>query len=181
VKWRLHTLRIVPVGTGFPLELRKRLGESVSRTFGCSVSTDEPAIDPEFAFDLARGQYYASRLLERLSVCVGADDGRVLGVTMLDLYVPVLTFVFGEAQLSGRCAVISAHRLREEFYGLPARAELVAERLEKAALHELGHTYGLHHCEDWECVMASAHAVERVDVKGSTFCAECLRQIRLAG
>ncbi|MBI4462937.1 MAG: archemetzincin, partial [Acidobacteria bacterium] len=65
---------------------------------------------------------------------------RLLGITALDLYVPVLTFVFGEAQLSGRCALVSAHRLREEFYGLPPSNDLFHERLVKEAVHELGHT-----------------------------------------
>jgi len=94
-------------------------------------------------------------------------------VTSLDLYVPVLTFVFGEAQLEGRCALVSLHRLREEFYGLPASNDLLHERLTKEAVHELGHTFGLRHCHDWRCVMASAHGVERLDVKTAEFCPTC--------
>ena len=98
---------------------------------------------------------------------------RVLGVTECDLFVPVLTFVFGEAQLDGDCAAVSTARLDERFYGLPAREELLRERLVKEAVHELGHTFGLGHCADWHCVMASSHGVERLDVKGSEFCARC--------
>jgi archaemetzincin len=98
-------------------------------------------------------------------------------VTSVDLYVPVLTFVFGEAQLSGSCAVVSLHRLREEFYGLPAREELMRERLVKEAVHELGHTFGLRRCDDWRCVMTSSHAVERLDVKGAEFCFLCGRVV----
>jgi hypothetical protein len=64
---------------------------------------------------------------------------------------------------------LSLHRLREEFYGLPARAELMRERLVKEGVQELGHTFGLRHCDDWRCVMASSHAVERLDVKGRSF------------
>ncbi|MBI3470125.1 MAG: hypothetical protein HY013_02060, partial [Candidatus Solibacter usitatus] len=74
-----------------------------------------------------------------------------------------LTFVFGEAQLEGRCALVSFHRLREEFYGLPARPDLLGERLLKEAVHEVGHTFGLRHCGRWSCVMALTHAVERLD------------------
>jgi archaemetzincin len=105
-----------------------------------------------------------------------AEPGaRLLAVTSVDLYVPVLTFVFGEAQLTGSCAVVSLHRLREEFYGLPPREDLMRERLVKEAVHELGHTFGLRHCDDWRCVMTSSHAVERLDVKSAEFCFLCSR------
>jgi archaemetzincin len=96
-----------------------------------------------------------------------------LGVTDLDLYIPVLTFVFGEAQLAGGRAVVSTLRLRQEFYGLPADPELLGERLLKEALHELGHTYGLRHCPDYTCVMSSSNGVERIDLKSAEFCPTC--------
>jgi archaemetzincin len=87
--------------------------------------------------------------------------------------VPILTFVFGEAQLQGGCALVSTHRLHEEFYGLETREELTRERLLKEAVHELGHTFGLRHCRDWRCAMASTHAVERLDLKEAAFCPAC--------
>jgi hypothetical protein len=61
----------------------------------------------------------------------------------------------------------------QEFYGLPADPQILAERLLKESLHELGHTVGLHHCPDYRCVMGSAHAVERIDLKLAEFCAAC--------
>ena len=64
----------------------------------------------------------------------------MLALTELDLYIPVLTYVFGEAQLAGDSALVSAHRLRQEFYGMPANRRLLDERLLKESLHELGHT-----------------------------------------
>ena len=91
----------------------------------------------------------------------------------MDLYIPVLTFVFGEAQLADGGAVVSAHRLRQEFYGMPTDPELLHERLLKEALHELGHTYGLRHCPDYTCVMSSSNGVERIDLKGAEFCPTC--------
>jgi archaemetzincin len=106
------------------------------------------------------------------------DDVRI-GYT-LGFYAPssdLLTFVFGEAQLDGNCAVVSTARLKEEFYGLPRREELFLERLIKEAAHELGHTFGLRHCMDWRCVMASSHAVERLDVKGAEFCKACRKTV----
>jgi archaemetzincin len=98
-------------------------------------------------------------------------------VTCLDLYLPILTFVFGEAQLEGACAVVSAHRLRQETYGLPPDQMLLRERLLKEAVHELGHTFGLTHCADRSCVMASPHSVEWIDLKTAEFCPSCLPTI----
>jgi archaemetzincin len=98
---------------------------------------------------------------------------RVLGVTDVDLFVPVLRFVFGEAQLAGVAALVSVHRLRQEFYGELPDADLAAERLLKEALHELGHTFGLKHCGDWDCVMSASHSIERVDVRSAWYCPNC--------
>ena len=95
-------------------------------------------------------------------------------MTSLDLYIPILTFVFGEAQLGGTSAVVSYHRLRQEFYGLPADMDLLANRLLIEAVHELGHTLHLTHCQDYRCVMAASHAVEWIDIKDSGFCDDCL-------
>jgi len=133
-------------------------------------------LDVTFARDPLRNQYYSTAILQALQPLAGSG-ARLLAVTSLDLYVPVLTFVFGEAQLGGRCAVVSLHRLREEFYGLPPNEALLRERLLKEAVHELGHTLDLRHCDNWRCVMASSHAVERLDVKGAEFCGACARVV----
>jgi archaemetzincin len=98
-------------------------------------------------------------------------------LTESDLFVPILTFVFGEAQFPGRAAIISAARLREEFYGLPPNTAKLDQRLLKEAVHEIGHTRGLAHCDDWRCVMVSSHRVERLDLKSAEFCSRCRKAI----
>jgi archaemetzincin len=148
------------------------LAADLARTFQVPCEVVENRLDPSFAFNPEREQYYSTAILERLSSGPWADT-RVLGVTPLDLYVPILTFVFGEAQLQGRCAVVSSYRLAE-----PGRPELLYQRLLKEASHELGHTFGLRHCHDWDCVMSSSHAVERLDIKSSAFCPTCLKAVR---
>jgi archaemetzincin len=147
------------------------LASKLSRAFRLPCSVRPERIDPDFAFDAARGQYHSTALLQSLTGL--ADGNRILAVTAGDLYVPVLTFVFGEAQLAGDCAVVSIHRLRDEAYGLPGNPAALRERLLKEAVHELGHTFGLSHCEDWRCVMTSSHAVEYLDVKTAEFCSRC--------
>jgi len=158
------------------LNVLEHLAAALARLFRTPCRIQPETVDLSFALDAGRKQYYSTALLQRLER-MGDPAARVLGVTAADLYVPVLTFVFGEAQLDGNCAVVSTARLHEEFYGLPAREDLLRERLVKEAVHELGHTFGLRHCADWRCVMTSSHAVERLDVKGTEFCGACRKQV----
>lgn len=162
------------------LDRLEQLAVALARTFGTPCRIRPNMLDISFALDGRRNQYYSTAVLERLDR-TGDPDARVLGVTDCDLFVPVLTFVFGEAQLDGNCAVVSLARLGDEFYGLPAREALLRERLIKEAGHELGHTFGLRHCPDWRCVMASSHAVERLDVKGAAFCPRCRKSLSRNG
>lgn len=130
-------------------------------------------LSPAFALHPQRQQVHSTAVLGRLDSYRSTQTWRVLGVTALDLYVPVLTFVFGEAQMDGPCAIVSTHRLRQEYFGLPADPSLFAERLLKEAVHELGHTLGLTHCDDHRCVMSASHGVEWIDLKGASFCPAC--------
>jgi archaemetzincin len=151
------------------------LVRALSDCFHTPCRIREDTLDAAFAHDPRRNQFHSTAILAAMQSL--ANGSRILAVTGLDLYVPVLTFVFGEAQLSGNCAVVSLHRLREEVYGLPPNPVLQAERLRKEAVHELGHTFGLRHCDDWSCVMTSSHSVEWLDVKTADFCKPCRRWI----
>jgi len=130
-------------------------------------------LDPEFAYHGERQQYHSSEMLLAMQRYVGPDSWRVLGITAVDLYIPILTFVFGEAQIGGPCGLVSAHRLRQEFYGLPPDRDILLQRLLKEAVHEVGHTLDLTHCDDYQCAMAPSHAVEWIDLKDSTLCPSC--------
>lgn len=158
------------------LNLLESLAAALARTFRAPCRIRPEPLDVSDTWDATRGQYHSTailRLMERTWGLPSIPDARVLGVTVGDLYVPVLTFVFGEAQVDGNCATVSTARLREEFYGLPADSALLRERLLKESVHELGHTFGLRHCADWRCVMSSSYGVERLDVKSSEFCRVC--------
>ena len=165
-------LLIVPVGRASAAVPLQPLAAALTRVLGLRCAVAEDRLDAAFAFDDDRNQYHSTRLLERLTREY-ATGFRILGVTAHDLFVPVLSFVFGEAQVSGLCAVVSTHRLREETYGLPPDPHILLERLTKEAVHELGHTFGLRHCDDWTCVMASTNSVERLDIRTATFCDHC--------
>jgi len=132
----------------------------------------------EFAFDRERQQYRSLDVLEMLSRCCPGDALKLLALTERDLFVPVLTFVFGQAQLGGRVAVVSLARLRQEFYGMAPNAEIFLERAAKEALHETGHTFGLVHCADRSCAMSLATNVRQIDGKQAAWCAACAAQLR---
>lgn len=165
----LHLLPIGQVDPGLLDWLRRELIEG----FRIPCEILHPPLDPSFAFHPERDQYHSSEMLARMQEFVQPKSWRVLGITAVDLYIPILTFVFGEAQMGGACSVVSYHRLRQEFYGLPQDAPLLGRRLLTECIHELGHTLNLTHCQDYQCVMASSHAVEWIDLKDWTFCASC--------
>ena len=170
----------MPVGPGVPIGLLDDLAAALAKTFRvpCRVKPDADS-DASDAFDARRGQYYSTAILRLLRAThPGGESVRVIGITQWDLFVPILTFVFGEAELGGRIALVSLQRLDERFYGLPSRREILLDRLIKEAVHELGHTFGLRHCQDWCCVMTSSHGVEKLDIKGADFCVECGRVVK---
>lgn len=174
-------LQIVPVFLGEQAELLPRLGALLSQTFRLEVEQHVPGFDPELAFDASRGQYNSRILLGQLLRDLRPTSTRVLGVTGVDLFIPVLTYVFGEAQLAGRAAVVSTHRLAPERYGLAPSAAILRQRLHKEAVHELGHTFGLVHCHSGRCVMGSSTYVEEIDLKSERFCERCLSEVRRGG
>jgi archaemetzincin len=168
---------IVPIYLSDRLALLSQLNDCIEQTFHVPVRVRAPWFDAETAFDASRGQYNSTVLLGQLLSDPAQDAARVLGVTSLDLFSPALTYVFGEAQLNGRAALVSIERLRTEAYGLPADEALLHERLEKEAIHELGHTYGLVHCLDAACVMHSSSYAEQIDFKSAHFCTPCRRNL----
>jgi archaemetzincin len=169
----LAPVQLIEVGAALPHGLTARLARNLERALRTACSVRRGRLDPAFALLPGRGQFHSHRILARLAEHAPAGGARLVGVTALDLCVPVFAYVFGEAQLGGACAVVSLYRLREEFYGLPENQALLEERLLKETLHEIGHTLGLPHCDDWRCIMSPSHVVERLDLKQIAVCSAC--------
>ena len=129
---------------------------------------------PEYAYDERRCQYNSKSILKKLLTCSPKDALGFMGVTHVDLFVPILKYVFGLAQMEGQCSVISMYRLRPQFYDQPPDQDLLEERLKKTALHELGHCIGLTHCRNRRCVMSSSIRIEDSDFKRADFCPTCI-------
>jgi len=171
-------IHLIPVG-GMDEEPLRWLTAPLGERFGCPCAIGEGVAMPPEAYNPRRGQYLSSAILHAIENKLPPDALRVLGVADVDLYVPELNFVFGEAQLGGRVAVISVARLRPEFYGLEPNPKLAQGRMLKEAVHELGHTFGLRHCGNEGCVMRFSNSLLDTDRKGDDFCLRCRRMLRL--
>jgi len=145
----------------------------------CAVLDDVLALPTE-AYNAARRQYHSTIILSKVGDYVRRVDAsidRVLGVVDVDLYVPRLNFVFGEAESPGKNALISLFRLKPQFYGRSEDRELFLERSVKEAVHEVGHTLGLGHCVNPTCVMFFSNSIFDTDRKGWAFCEKCYRLV----
>ena len=128
---------------------------------------------PDGSYERNRNQYNSTRILGEILRQAPADAIKIVGIIDKDLCIPILTFVFGEAQLGGVASIVSIARLRQEFHGLSPDDGILFERLVKEALHELGHNFGLIHCSDRECVMYLSNTVRDVDRKKTVYCGSC--------
>jgi archaemetzincin len=136
---------------------------------------DDPSGD---SLDPRRGQHSSTKILRGILASGLPDGATVLGITDVDLFIPVLTFVFGEAQMGGRAAVVSVARLRRTYDDRPAPGSIIEGRLLRECLHELGHTFNLAHCSDGTCVMSRSNSVLDVDRKRAAFCRDCRLRLR---
>jgi len=153
------------------------LKADLEKAFHRPVEIGRGMPEPDHAYNKNRNQYLSTTILNTIEK--GKEytaHEKVLGIVDHDLYVPELNFVFGEA--GQRIALISITRLRQEFYGLPENQSLFYRRTLTEAVHELGHTYGLGHCNDPQCVMFFSNSLKDTDRKGPEFCPKCVNKVK---
>ncbi len=173
-KQHIYILPIGNINNQFLESLRVKLEDHIDLPCRLMQSIDSP----EYAFNPERGQYHSLEILKRILNHSPEDAIRILGLCTVDLYVPILTFIFGQAQINGLAAIVSLRRLDEKFYGMAFNNEIIFQRAVKEVIHELGHTFGLAHCESPQCVMSLSIKVEQVDQKEVEFCDGCQALIR---
>jgi archaemetzincin len=168
--------RLVLVAVGdVELSWLECIYDSLPGILGRRCRIDPHALDPARAANHPRHQYDAGLLVDMLAKRTEDPEERVLGVTAVDLYLSVFTFVFGAAHLDGHAAVVSVRRLDPSHYGLSAPESQLSERLIKEAAHECGHLFGAVHCQRQGCVMQFSGVVEEIDLKDAAPCPECAR------
>lgn len=170
-------IALVPIGLDEE-GILESLSKDLIRVFECQVRIVNCLRIPASSYNPRRNQYRASLFLTALRRSMDTEKkDKVLGVTNKDLYVEGLNFVFGQAELPGSFAVISIARLHQCFYGLPEDRVLFFNRAIKEAVHELGHTFGLRHCPNSDCVMWFSNSLHETDRKSAELCQSCKSQL----
>lgn len=147
-------------------EIAKRLMDTIN----IPVRLLHPVDEPVYAFDPSRAQYYSTKILRYIVNNHSSAALRTIGIINVDIFVPILTYVFGEAQLNGKAALVSTARLKQEYYGFKPDRVVLVGRLFKEVMHELGHTFGLTHCDIGSCVMNLSYNVAGIDRKTAYYC-----------
>lgn len=153
-------------------EMLGRLHAETERVFGVSARTWHGRERPADSYDARRQQHSSTRILKWLLDTRPREGAKIVGITDVDLFIPILTFVYGEAQLGGTAAVVSTARLVPDNGRAPA-SELLRARAVKETIHELGHTFGLVHCPRAACVMSRSVNLVQVDAKEAALCRDC--------
>ena len=163
---------IIPIGT-IDKEILHYTQKELEDRFNVKIDIGRQLEDPTYAYHKHKKQYHSTKILKRIHKSRLTGYDRILGIADVDLYVPERTFVFGEAEIKKKVAVISLTRLRQEFYDLPEDLTLFRKRIIIEAVHELGHTYGLRHCTNNKCVMFLSNTISDTDHKGADLCSNC--------
>jgi archaemetzincin len=167
-------ITLKPLGD-IPHVTMEKLKDRVGDIFHCPVVMGTGFSDLAQTYNPERKQYLSSGLLASLGRA--EREEKVVGVADIDLYVPRLNFVFGEADVLSGTAIVSLRRLRQEYYGLAPDEALFLERAAKEIVHELGHTFGLGHCSNNRCVMHFSNSLADTDLKEAHFCSMCRPKI----
>ena len=155
----------------------EKVAEALREIYGEEVKVEfaDKLFDEKF-LNSSRGQHNAWLIVQNYKH-IRADDEYLLLITLEDLYAAGLNYIFGLAWQG--VAIVSTHRLTQEFYGLKPDRELFIERLVKEAVHEIGHLHGLTHCPDKRCVMAFSNWIGDTDYKSYRLCSRCEKKLKL--
>jgi archaemetzincin len=168
----LQNITLISFGY-FEKEFLEKAAEAVNHEFLCPVNIREGHIDLSEFYDPTRRQYNGNTLLKQVDSISLPDSVKTLGLFNVDLFIPILTFIFGQAFLGGRTGIASLYRLSNERYGMIVDEGFLLDRFKKEVIHELGHMFGLIHCYNPTCVMRSSTYVEDIDQKEQHLCIRC--------
>jgi archaemetzincin len=162
----------------FEKNFLENLGMEVGKEFFLPVHLEESHIDLGEFYDPMRRQYDGNGLLKEIDSMSSSQFVKKIGLFRVDLFIPILTYIFGQAGLNGSTGIASLYRLRNEQYGMGKDEVLLLDRFKKVVIHELGHTFGLIHCHTTTCVMRSSTYVEDIDQKSHHLCFKCRNDLQ---
>lgn len=168
----MEEIEIIAIGD-VDIEMVEKVVKKIEGLLGVRAKIHLNKENPDYAYSASRSQYLSGEIIKKITK--ESDSQKVLGVVDVDICTPVLTYVFGEAQLGGKAGLVSIYRLREGSYG---DTEIIFERFYKEVLHELGHLFGLTHCHLKSCVMNFSANVRQIDLKGDEYCEACLDKLK---
>ncbi|MEN8227575.1 MAG: archaemetzincin family Zn-dependent metalloprotease [Bacteroidota bacterium] len=164
----------------FEKDFLQKIVSGVTQEFLLPVTIEESHMDITEFYDPMRRQYDGNRILKELDSHSSSPHLKKIGLFRVDLCIPILTYIFGQAPLNGKTGIASLYRLRNEQYGMKKDESLLLDRFEKVTIHELGHLFGLVHCHVPPCVMRSSTYVEDLDQKSQNLCKKCRTEIHSA-
>jgi len=166
-----RSILICPIGR-VPDRFIPPIEKAVNQAFGLTTTVGTLFDDLDFALHQGRQQYHSTAIVDMLAQTLPPPHLKVMGITDVDLFIPILTHVYGEAQLGGTSCIISSYRLNQGSQRFRSGTTCI-DRLIKEAVHELGHTFKLKHCPDPACIMHYCRNLHDVDQKSGILCRYC--------
>lgn len=180
----IHLQQIGEIDKSILVKLRKNLEWSF-KDFNLPVEILNDVIPlNEVEYNRKRRQYKANLVMKKLLEYNRKKKFfRILGIMDEDIYVRNYNFIFGTASNPEReffqfspVALISVTRLREQFWNRKENSSLFELRVLKEAIHEIGHTLGLIHCNN-QCIMIFSNWIGDTDNKPPIFCDLCAKEL----
>lgn len=158
----MQTLEVVGLGD-VPRSIVDAASTAPAAAFGLLLKGRPALAEPRYAFNPSRGQHHGAAILRKIA---GRGGGPVLGIGVLDLFVPDLPYVLADWDRDLGAAVIGVQRL------LPGAPDVVARRVGTVGIWAVGRALGLPDCEDARCPMGYPE-VDGLDRRVGVPCARC--------
>lgn len=174
---------------GVSLNVIDSVSSALSRTYHTDVNILREKPIPESAFtNIKLPRYRADTLIHILNAQHKKNTINI-GITDLDISCtkkaangkvkePTSKYrdwgIFGLGYVPGYACVISTFRIHHK------DKKVFIKRIQKIAIHEVGHNLGLNHCSTKGCVMQDAvESINTIDQEGMNLCSSCLRKAGL--